>query len=265
MFIDAHAHLDRYDLQGEDALETALHEIDYHRIFTLSNSMDIPSYKRNLEIAEMSQLILPIFGIHPWSAHECVGALWELDEPIAKSPILGEIGLDHHFIQDFNAYPMQGRVLEYFLTAAQDQQKIVCLHTKGAEEAVLEMLDSYKLPGLLVHWYSGPEELFKEFISRDAYFTFGVELLFSEHIKNLAKLVPLDHLLSETDNPGGPKSLMGYPGMPSLIIDVLKGLAKLRDIPLDELIQIIQSNFLNFIQQDPRLSNIHSKFDEIPI
>lgn len=264
MFIDAHAHLDRYDLQGESALETALREIDHHRIFTLSNSMDIPSYKRNLEIAERSQLILPIFGIHPWNAPEYTNALGDIDVLITRSPILGEIGLDYHFVQDRMMYPLQRQVLQYFLSAAQDQGKIICLHTKGAEEAVLEMIDSYKLPGLLVHWYSGPEDIFKEFITRDAYFTFGAELLSSKHIQDLAKWVPLDRLLTETDNPGGPKSLIGYPGMPGLIIDVLIGLAQLRDIPLDELIQIIQFNFLNLIQQDTRLSNINSTFYEIP-
>jgi TatD DNase family protein len=255
MFIDAHAHLDRYDLEGESSLETALHEIDQNRIFTLSNSMDVPSHKRNLEIAERSQLILPIFGIHPWNAHEYVGALWELDEPIAKSPILGEIGLDYHFIQDARMYPLQRQVLGYFLIAAQDQQKIVCLHTKGAEEAVLEMIGCYKLPGLLVHWYSGPEEIFKEFIARDAFFTFGVELLYSEHIQHLARWVPLDRLLTETDNPGGPKSLIGRPGMPNLIVDIVAYLAELRNQNLDRMIEIIHSNLINLFQRDPKHMN----------
>ena len=49
MLIDAHSHLDRY---GEDMLESALAEITEHSIFTVANSMDLPSYRRNVEIAE---------------------------------------------------------------------------------------------------------------------------------------------------------------------------------------------------------------------
>lgn len=66
MLIDAHAHLDRYDLVGDAALAAALADIETHRILTISNSMDPPSYRRNLEIASRSDLVLPIFGVHPW-------------------------------------------------------------------------------------------------------------------------------------------------------------------------------------------------------
>lgn len=255
MFIDAHAHIDRYDLVGEVALEAALGEIKDLKIFTISNSMDPPSYDRNQRIAEESDLILPIFGIHPWNASDYVDRLEELEEPIARSPILGEIGLDFHFVEDSSNYPQQRRVFKFFLAAAQEQEKIVCLHTKGAEEAVLEMLDPYALPGVIVHWYSGPIDLFEAFVSMDVYFTFGVEVIYSEHIQSLARKLPLDRLLTETDNPGGPKSLIGHPGMPTLIKEVVDKLAQVRNKSPEEVIQIVQSNLVHLAQRDPRLSN----------
>jgi TatD DNase family protein len=255
MLIDAHTHIDRYDLLGEEALETALNQIEQHRIFTLSNSMDIPSYERSLEISERKALILPIFGVHPWNAPAYADRLEDLHGLITRSPILGEIGLDFHFIQDQSEYPLQKKVFQYFLAAAQDQVKIICLHTKGAEEAVLEMLDAYALPGILVHWYSGPVDVIKAFMERDIFFTFGVELLTSRHIQNLALQVPLERLLTETDNPGGPMSLMGQPGMPSLIIDVVNKLAELRGMEPDEMIRTVQSNLIQLTRRDPRLSN----------
>jgi TatD DNase family protein len=263
MLIDAHAHIDRYDLLGEEALRSALHEIDHHKIFTLSNSMDLPSYERNLEIAERSEWILPLFGIHPWNAPEYASRLEDLEGPIARSPILGEIGLDFHFVEDRSAYPMQKRVFEHFLTAAQEQGKIVCLHTKGAESAVLEMLGDHELPGVLVHWYSGPQDTFKAFIERDFFFTFGPELLTSEYIRYLAGQAPLDRLLTETDNPGGPKSLIGHPGMPHLIIDVADKLAELRGLDRDEMIRIVQSNLQKLARRDPRLSNTVLPLQEV--
>ncbi len=52
MLIDAHSHIDRYDLIDEYALESAVAEITHHRVFTIINSMDLPSYKYNMEIGE---------------------------------------------------------------------------------------------------------------------------------------------------------------------------------------------------------------------
>jgi TatD DNase family protein len=262
MLIDAHAHIDRYDLIGEEPLETALNEIDQHRIFTLSNSMDIPSYERNLEISKRNPLILPIFGVHPWNASAYADRLEDLQAPIAHSPLLGEIGLDHHFIQDQSEYPLQKRIFQYFLAAAQDQGKIVCLHTKGAEEAVLENLEPYQLPGVLVHWYSGPADIFSEFVAKDCYFTFGVEIVYANQIQELAKQAPLDRLLTETDNPGGPKSLIGHPGMPSLIKDVIQRLAQMRDRSPEEMIEIVQSNLQALFRRDSRLSAILTHLQE---
>ncbi len=262
MLIDAHAHIDRYDLLEAEALQTALDEIHRHRILTISNSMDISSYERNLEIAKKSDFILPIFGIHPWNAPEHRDRLKELEGPITRSPILGEIGLDHHFVEDRSAYPIQRQIFEYFLDAAQEQEKIICLHTKGAEEEVLEILDNFTIPGVIVHWYSGSRDLFVEFLIRDCYFTFGVELRYSDHIQTLAKEAPLDRLLTETDNPGGPKSLIGHPGMPALIIDVVDGLAQLREISSEDMIKVVQSNLIQLTRRDPRLLDTPLRFLE---
>ena len=100
MLIDAHTHIDRYDLVGKDAVKSALEEITRHRIFTISNSIDLPSYRRNLAIGEMCDLVLPTFGVHPWNAPQYVQRLEALSEAIAQSPMLGEIGLDHYFVKD---------------------------------------------------------------------------------------------------------------------------------------------------------------------
>ena len=59
MLIDAHAHLDLY---SEESLERALQEISHIPVFTISNSVDLPSYQRNLEIAERCAWVLPTFG-----------------------------------------------------------------------------------------------------------------------------------------------------------------------------------------------------------
>jgi len=103
MLIDAHAHLDRY----EDKLESVLEEINQNRIFTLSNSMDLPSYKQNLEIGRKCDLVLATFGIHPWNAPEYANQLKDLKDAIDQTPIIGEIGLDYYSAEYAHQFPAQ--------------------------------------------------------------------------------------------------------------------------------------------------------------
>ena len=253
MLIDAHSHVDRYDLVGEGALEAALAEIVQHGIFTISNSMDLPSYKRNLAIGERCDLVLPIFGVHPWNAAQYADRLEDLGEAIEQSPMLGEIGLDYYFVKDASEYPAQRKVFEFFLAAAREQGKIINLHTKGAEEAALELLDRHDIPRAIVHWYSGPLDVFRELVARGVYFTVGAEVLYSEHIQTIAREIPSEHLLTETDNPGGPKGFMGGPGMPLLVKDVIRGIAEARKTTIEAIVRAVQANLAELIRDDPWL------------
>ena len=259
MLIDAHAHIDRYDLAGEGALYGALAEIAALRILTIASSMDGASYRRSLEIAADCSLILPLFGVHPWNAPQYAGRLAEMDELIAHSPMLGEIGLDYYFVRDPGEYPAQQIVLDYTLAAADRQQKIVYLHTKGAEADVLERLDRYHLPAVVVHWYSGPLDLFHDLAARDAYFTVGLEVCHSEHIRAIARAIPAGRLLTETDNPGGPMSFLGRPGTPSLIRDVVEGLAVARETTPEAIIQTVEANLASLFERDARLAGTWSQ------
>ena len=255
MYIDAHAHLDRYE--GE--LGYALEEVCKHKIFTISTSMDIPSYKRNLKIAERCKYILPAFGIHPWQAPEYVEHLEKFSDPIRQSPILGEIGLDHFFVEDTSQYSAQLKVFEFFLKVAKKHNKIVNVHTKGAEKESQYLLKKYNTERSIIHWYSGPLTILDELLAIGAYFTIGVEVLSSSYIRTIAKELPLDRLLTETDNPGGAKWLTGKSGMPVLIKDVIITLADLKKTTSTLIIETVKSNFLRLIKDDPWLSDIYFK------
>lgn len=258
MLIDVHSHLDRY----EDSLKSALAEIAQHRIFTISNSMDLPSYSRNLEIGKMSGLVLPTFGVHPWNAPAYVDYLGDLTNAIEQSPILGEIGLDYHFVEDVSLYPAQRKVFESFLTVAKEQEKIVSLHTKGAESEVLYLLNRYDIQRTIVHWYSGPIDIFRALVAGGTYFTIGVEVIYSDHIQTIARELPSQLLLTETDNPDGPKWLTHKLGMPLLIRDVIQVLAELRKETAEAIIKIVQTNFVRLIRDDPWLSETYARVFE---
>jgi len=255
MFIDAHSHLDRY----EEDLESALKQINQHRILTISNSMDLASYQRNLKIADMCDLVLPTFGIHPWNAAKYAGHMEELNEVINQSPMIGEIGLDHHFVTDAAQYPAQTKVLEFFLTVAKEQGKIVNLHTKGAEGEVLRLLRRYNIQRAIIHWYSGPLDILQAMVEHGLYFTVGIEVLYSPHMQSITQTLPSERLLTETDNPGGQQWLKDARAMPLLIKDVVQKVAELRKNTEQVIIETVQANFMRLIRDDPWLLTFGSR------
>jgi TatD DNase family protein len=254
MWIDAHAHLDHYSA----ALPAALDEIARLRILTFSVSMDEESYQQARAIAARSPYVLACFGVHPWEAPRFADNLSALDPLIDSSPMLGEIGLDTVWVEDPTTYPAQRRVFEYFLAAAREQDKIVNLHTKGAERDVLDLLRRYDIRRAIVHWYSGPLDALDGLIAWGAYFTVGVEVLRSETIRTIARRIPAEQLLTETDNPGGWEWLSGEAGMPHLVIDVVRALAALRDTDQETLAAQVRANLARLIGDDPRLVSLQS-------
>lgn len=254
MLIDAHCHLDRC----EENLGHALEQIKQHRIFTISNSMDLPSYKQNVKIATTSDFVLPIFGIHPWNASEYVGCLRDLDSVISKSPIIGEIGLDYYFVNETSLYNDQREVFEYLLRAASSQKKIVIVHTKGAENETFQFLRQYNIERVIIHWYSGPWHILKAMVEHGFYFTIGVEVLFSQHIQDIARYLPAELMLTETDNPGGNASLTGTIGTPLLIKDVIEKLAEIKGTSDQIIMNTVQNNLIKVGGNDPWVTRVRA-------
>jgi TatD DNase family protein len=256
MLIDAHVHLDKY---GE-LLDEALKEIDAKQIFTVATAMDLPSYFELQKIGERSKLVLPTFGIHPRRAAEYADRLPEISRHIESSPAIGEIGLDFHWVKDTSTYPAQRKVLEYFIAAAHEQNKFVNLHTKGGEKEILDLLEKYDVKRAIIHWYSGPMDIFHAMVQYGCFFTIGVEVHFSDHIKSIAKAVPDHLLLTETDNPGALRWLKKNDevGMPTAIKDVINTLAELRQSTPEQIESLVQSTFIRLVANDPWLQSAYA-------
>ena len=257
MLIDAHVHLDKYG----DLLDQALNEIEENRIFTVATAMDVPSYVELQEIAKRSALVLPTFGIHPRRAAEYADRLQEIARHIESSPAIGEIGLDFHWVKDTNTYPAQRKVLEYFIAAAREQNKFVNLHTKGGEKKILDLLEKYDVRRAIIHWYSGPMDILRAMIDFGCYFTIGVEVHYSDHIKEIAKAVPDHLLLTETDNPGALRWLKKTDevGMPNAIEQVVEALANLKLSTAERIEALVHRNFVRLVADDPRLRHVRAR------
>ena len=100
MLIDAHAHLDHYTAAVRPQV---LAELEALQVLTISVAMDPASYHRTCRLAERTSWILPTFGVHPWHAPAHVHQLDALQPLVDASPMLGEIGLDYHWVEDRSA------------------------------------------------------------------------------------------------------------------------------------------------------------------
>ena len=108
---------------------------------------------------------------------------------------IGEIGLDHHYVKENGLYPLQQKLFEKMLTIAQELQMPVNLHTKGAEKIVFDILPSYNIPNVNIHWYSGPENFLKLGMERGYYFSITPAISYSTAVKNVASKVEKEYIL----------------------------------------------------------------------
>lgn len=247
MIIDAHTHIDQYK---EKDLKKAIEEINENKILSIANSTDIESYLKNKEIAVRSTYIVPTFGIHPWKAKE-QGKDFEKFVPyIEETPIIGEIGLDFFWVEDKTSFEDQLNIFEFFLSKAAKLDKVVNIHTKGAEEEVLKLLDKYSINRAIIHWYSGPRDTLLKLINKGYYFTISTELFYSDIIKEIANTIPYNKILVETDGPEAEKWLSGNIGMPVLIKKVVEELARIKGTRPNLLENQIECNFENLVGKE---------------
>ncbi len=236
--LDAHAHVDQFG----DAWPAALEQIRARRIVTLAVSMNPASWEVTRQLAALEPLLVPAFGIHPWEAPAWHRRLGEVEPFLAAAPMLGEVGLDRRFVKDPGAWGPQEEVFAFFLAAARRTEKLLNLHTSGAEARVAELQAEHGVERMVIHWYNGPMRPLAALAEMGAFFTVGVELLVSERIAKVARRIPLDRLLVETDNPGGWAWLTGEPGMPALLERVVARLAEVRRLAPDELGGVLEGN-----------------------
>ncbi|MBW4829440.1 MAG: TatD family hydrolase [Clostridiaceae bacterium] len=239
MYIDAHNHLDFY---GKE-LNKAINIINKNKIQTLACSMNEKSYLLAKDLSKNNPFIIPCFGIHPWNAHEYSNCLERFDKYLENTPIVGEIGLDFHWVLEEDKYPHQIKVLEYFFEKANKYNKITNLHTKGAEYEILKLIKQYNLKTPIIHWYSGPLDIFKKLLDYGCYFTIGVDIGYSKITEKIVKILPLEKILTETDGPTALEWINGQCSYPDYIINIVEEISILKGIPKEEIKEQIYNNF----------------------
>lgn len=153
-------------------------------------------FPQEFEQLERMRKEYPLFiscGIHPWYVDRL--DFQTMRSYISRSDFVGEIGLDCTWCQ--TDLKQQAEVFEQQLQYAKQLQKPVILHIKDMEEEVLSYLRLY--PNCyLVHWYACMDFL-QEYIDLDCYFTIGPSIDSDPAVQQVARTVPLNRILIESD------------------------------------------------------------------
>src|SRR5262245_7027296 len=195
--VDTHAHLDVCRDSPSVVLERA-RAAGVDRVITVGTTID--SCRAALALATSEPGVFAALGVHP---HEAGGAeahrLPELRELLVDEAAVavGETGLDHY--RDYAPHDAQRRLFEEELALATDFQKPVVGHTRAADDATLEALES--LDGTVVlHCFSSPR-LLEPALERRYYISFAGNVTYPKAVdlRECAARVPADRILAETD------------------------------------------------------------------
>lgn len=240
MLIDSHVHLDdrRYD-NDRNRIIKGLKDDGIELVLNIG--ADLKSSIASVSLAEEYENIYAVVGVHPHSAKDIDNSTLEILKTFAKRDkvvAIGEIGLDFYY--DNSPRDVQRKWFREQLDLAKEVGLPVVIHTREATEETFDILKEAqdgKLRGVL-HCYSGSPEMALEYIKLGFYISLAGPVTFNNAkvLKEVAKIVPLDKLLIETDSPYlTPTPNRGKRNEPAYVRYVAAEIAELKGISFEEL------------------------------
>jgi TatD DNase family protein len=203
MLIDTHCHLDvsQFDPDRDQVLAQA-REAGVNRI--LVPAILATGWQKLLAICYREEGLIPALGLHPvFLAHHQIQDLIELERliSIVQPVAIGEIGLDF-FLPDLD-HSQQQRLFEDQLGLALRTNLPVVLHARKSHDQVISCLRRYQIKGGIVHAFSGSIQQAHQYLDLGFKLGMGGMLTFerSSRLRSLAKALPLEGLVLETDAP----------------------------------------------------------------
>lgn len=254
MAIDTHAHI--FDAQfDEDRIDVInrLIEAKIKKAVVVGFSKETNVLALNL--AKEHAFLYPTAGLHPSEANEITESdILDLEKFINDNKVyaIGECGLDYYWVND-NKEKQKWLFTEQIKLAIKYDLPLI-IHCRDAVADVYEILKEYKGKlRFVMHCYSGSSEMAKEFVKLGGMISLGGPVTFknAKAPKEVAKTVPLDRLLIETDCPYlAPHPNRGKRNEPSYVRLVLNEIATLREIDSDELEEVLDKNSIKFFKLD---------------
>ena len=246
MIFDTHAHYDDEQF-NEDRVEL-LNSMEEQGVGTIINvSATYNSCRKVIALAKEYPFVYAAVGIHP----DEVGSLNEetfaqMKELFKEEKVVavGEIGLDYYWDKSFT--DLQKEVFIKQVKLANELGLPISIHDREAHKDTFDILKEYnKSSKIVMHCFSGSVEYMKECVKEGWYIALGGVVTFKNAVKmkDVAKEVPLDRLLLETDAPYlTPVPFRGTTNQPAYVKYVAEEIAKLREITFEEVDVVTTKN-----------------------
>lgn len=209
--------------------------------------IDSPSIKQGIQIAHVNPWVYNAGAVHPHDVDQQGDVLFEEVVHHAQAGdfvAIGETGLDYHYTH--SSKDNQQRFLRKHLELAQKCKLPVIIHCREAFPDLFKILDSFPqtIQGVM-HCFTGTLEEAKQSLARGWYISFSGIITFkkSVELRDIAREIPLDWLLIETDAPFlAPQSHRGKPNEPAFIVETAQVLAATKGISFAELAKATTDN-----------------------
>lgn len=238
-FIDTHSHIDMIeDIELEDVLQNAS-DAGVKKI--IIPATDEKYFEPMIEICEKYENVFCMLGIFPEEAKTWTDKTAEKIIKLAKESKkvvgIGEVGLDYYWDKSF--IDLQQEIFIKQIEIANELNLPIAIHDREAHKDVFDLVLKYnKNSEILLHCFSGSPEFAKECVKEGFYLALGGVVTFknAKKAKEVAKIVPLDKLMLETDAPYlTPVPFRGKTNQPSYIPLIAQEIANLRGIDISEI------------------------------
>jgi TatD DNase family protein len=247
--VDSHCHIDmpQFDADRADAVARA-RAAGVEDLLIVGGVDAEAGHRRALRIAE--ELGVPASaGVHPHEAKLADEPVYDELVALAKNKrivAIGEIGLDFHY--DHSPRDIQRAVFRRQVRLAREVGLPIIIHTREADEETCALLEEERADecGGVIHCFTGGHELARRALALGFFISFSGIMAFprSETIQAVAREVPLDRLLIETDSPFlAPPPHRGKRNEPAFVVEIARKLADLRGTTLEAIGTAARDNF----------------------
>ena len=243
-FVDSHCHLNMLD----DVEAALLYAKEQNVLHFLCVAVTLEDHSALTKIAEQHQNVYISVGLHPNEMPEQVITISDL-LPLAKHArviAIGETGLDYFRVEGDKKW-QQDRFIQH-IDCAKQLDKPLIIHTRQAKEDTIKLLqeNDAKSVGGVMHCFTEDWETARQALDLDFYISFSGIVTFKNatDLQEVAKKVPLDRILIETDSPYlAPVPHRGKTNQPGYVCHVAEYIAALRGDTLESIAQKTTENF----------------------
>ena len=211
--------------------------------------MDIETSIETMALYEKSKNVLPFIGIHPEMAQKNPDSVYDLIEKNHEIISgIGEIGLDRTYIDSEDEWNVQKQVFSKQLSLAEKFNKPVSIHSRKTLSEIFEILPSYKIPGILLHWFDGNKSQLRTAMDNGFFVSYGPLLVYANDKQTLLTKTDPSQLLVETDGPVKFSRCFEYKTTEIMFVSsVIFCASKLLHMPYEKLLEQIEGNSKRFL------------------